>query len=146
MVPKASNTQPRPSNAYPNVWTPIRWIKRWCAWAATRSTGKVIAIDGKELCSALTGVAPIPASSGKTNRHRLSRGGDRQANNAIHRIVLLRMHWDRRAKEYVVKRSEEDMSKKEIMRCLKRYVYREVFRVMNNPRPVPLTTTSARCV
>lgn len=57
--------------------------------------------------AAVAGVAPIPAFSGKMNRHRLSRGGDRQANNALHRIVLSRMHWDQRAREYVAKRSKE---------------------------------------
>lgn len=81
--------------------------------------------------AALAGVAPVPASSGKTNRHRLSRGGDRQANNALHRIVLSRMHWDQKTREYVSKRTEEGMGKKEIMRCLKRYVAREIFHVLN---------------
>lgn len=89
--------------------------------------------------AALAGVAPIPASSGKTNRHRLSRGGDRQANSALHRIVLSRMRWDQRTRDYLAKRTEEGLGKKEIMRCLKRYVAREIFRVMSNPRPAPLT-------
>lgn len=89
--------------------------------------------------AALAGVAPVPASSGKTTRHRLSRGGDRQANNALHRIVLSRMHWDPRTREYVAKRTEDGLSKKEIMRCLKRYVAREIFRVLKNPKPTPQT-------
>jgi transposase len=87
--------------------------------------------------AALTGVAPIPASSGKTSRHRLSRGGDRQANCALHHIVLVRMNIDRRTKDYVAKRTEEGKSKREIIRCLKRYVAREVYRQIINPTPAP---------
>lgn len=87
--------------------------------------------------AALTGVAPIPASSGKTSRHRLSRGGDRQANCALHHIVLVRMNIDPRTKDYVVKRTEEGKSKREIIRCLKRYVAREVYRQITNPTPAP---------
>ncbi|MEB0002484.1 IS110 family transposase [Cryobacterium sp. RTC2.1] len=89
--------------------------------------------------AALAGVAPIPASSGKTTRHRLSRGGDRAANSAIHRIVLVRMAKDQRTQNYVVKRTSEGKGKKEIMRCLKRYVAREIYRVLQNPRPGLLT-------
>jgi transposase len=88
--------------------------------------------------AALTGTAPIPASSGKTTRHRLSRGGDRAANAAIHRIVLVRMSTDQRTKNYVAKRTTEGKSKMETMRCLKRYVAREIYRVLRNPRPAPL--------
>lgn len=75
----------------------------------------------------LCGVAPLPASSGKTQRHRLNRGGDRQANNALWRIVLVRMGTEQRTRDYVAKRTKEGLSKPEIMRCLKRYVAREVY-------------------
>jgi transposase len=68
--------------------------------------------------AALTGTAPIPASSGKTIRHRLSRGGDRAANAAIHHIALVRMSTDQRTKNYVIKRTAEGKSKREILRCL----------------------------
>lgn len=78
----------------------------------------------------LCGAAPIPASSGKTERHRLNRGGNRQANSALHMIVISRMRIDARTKTYVARRSAEGLSKREIMRCLKRYVAREVFRVL----------------
>jgi transposase len=74
----------------------------------------------------LCGVAPIPASSGRTDRHRLNRGGDRAANNALHTIVLSRMRYEPRTHAYVEKRTKQGLSKKEIMRCLKRYVVREV--------------------
>lgn len=89
--------------------------------------------------AALAGVAPVPASSGKTRRHRLSRGGDRQANSSLYRIVVVRMSTDARTRAYVAKRTEDGLSKKDIIRCLKRYVAREIFHVMQNPRPAPLT-------
>lgn len=78
----------------------------------------------------LCGAAPIPASSGRTHRHRLNRGGDRRANSALHRIALVRMHHDQRTRDYVAKRTKEGLSKKEILRCLKRAIVREVYRVL----------------
>jgi transposase len=87
--------------------------------------------------AALVGVAPIPASSGKTIRHRLSRGGDRQANKAIHHVVLVRMMSDTRTKTYVARRRAEGKSTKEIMRCLKRYIAREVYDQLLHPQPAP---------
>lgn len=66
----------------------------------------------------LCGAAPIPASSGKTNRHRLNRGGDRHANAALYRVVLCRLRWDPRTRAYTERRTKEGMSKKEIIRCL----------------------------
>jgi transposase len=78
----------------------------------------------------LCGVAPLPASSGKTTRHRLNRAGNRQANAAIHRIVLVRLRRHRQTQEYMARRTAEGRSKKEIMRCLKRYVAREIFPII----------------
>ena len=75
----------------------------------------------------LCGACPIPASSGRTNRHRLNRGGHRQANAALHRIVVTRMRAHRPTIDYVARRTSEGKTKPEIMRCLKRYVAREVF-------------------
>jgi transposase len=83
----------------------------------------------------LCGAAPLPASSGRTNRHRLNRGGDRQANAALHRIVLCRLRWDSRTRAYVERRTAEGMSKKEIIRCLKRYLAREVYTALLSPGP-----------
>lgn len=77
--------------------------------------------------AALCGVSPIPASSGKTIRHRLNRGGDRAANSALHIIATTRWRIDETTKTYVAKRTAEGVSKLEIMRCLKRYVAREVY-------------------
>ena len=76
--------------------------------------------------ASLCGVSPVPASSGKTNRHRLNRGGDRQANAALYRIVVVRLCHDLRTQAYLRRRTAEGMSKIEVIRCLKRYVAREV--------------------
>lgn len=80
--------------------------------------------------SALLACHPIEASSGKTVRHRLNRGGDRQANSAIWRIVIVRMATDPRTKNYVERRTKEGLSKTEIIRCLKRYVARETYALL----------------
>lgn len=81
----------------------------------------------------LCGVAPIQASSGKVTRHRLNRGGDRQANSALWHIVLVRMSADPRTRAYVERRAKEGRSTGEIMRILKRYVAREVYPYILNP-------------
>ena len=75
----------------------------------------------------LCGVSPLDASSGKQHRHRLNRGGDRQANSALWHIVFTRMVNDPRTKHYIERRMKEGRTKKEAIRCLKRYVAREVF-------------------
>jgi transposase len=75
----------------------------------------------------LCGAAPIPASSGKVTRRRLNRGGNRDANHALWRIVICRMSSHPATRSYVARRSKEGLSKKEIIRCLKRYVAREVY-------------------
>jgi transposase len=78
----------------------------------------------------LCGTAPIPASSGKITRWRLNRGGDRQANAALWVIVITRMSSDPRTRAYVARRLEEGKSKAEIIRILKRYIAREVYRYL----------------
>jgi transposase len=83
----------------------------------------------------LCGAAPLPASSGRTMRHRLNRGGDRQANCALYRIVLTRLRCDPRTRAYTQRRTAEGLTKKEIIRCLKRYVAREVYTALLNPDP-----------
>jgi transposase len=80
--------------------------------------------------ASLCGVSPIEASSGKVVRHRLNRGGNREANRALYMICLSRMRRDQRTQEYVARRTAEGKSKREIIRCLKRYVAREVYRVL----------------
>ena len=78
--------------------------------------------------AALCGSSPVEVSSGKTNRHRLNRGGDRHANSALWRIVIVRMTSHQPTKDYIARRTTEGLSKPEIIRCLKRYVARELFR------------------
>ena len=88
----------------------------------------------------LCGVAPIPAGSGKTNGyHRLHRGGDRQANSALWTIVLSRMATDPDTRRYVERRRKEGKQTRFIMRCLKRHVAREIYKLL--PHPEPLLTT-----
>jgi transposase len=80
--------------------------------------------------AALCGVSPIPASSGKITRHRLNRGGDRAANSALHIIAIVRFRSDPRTQAYVARRMAEGHSKLEAIRCLKRYIAREVFTLL----------------
>lgn len=94
----------------------------------------------------LCGVAPIPASSGRRDRHRLNRGGDRAANHALHTITLCRLRWDERTRTYMDRRTRQGLSKKDIMRCLKRHIAREVYRVLmrslDHRTATPQTTRS----
>jgi transposase len=95
--------------------------------------------------ASLCGVSPVEASSGKVVRHRLNRGGNRDANRALHMICVVRMGSDRRTRSYVARRTAEGKSKWEIMRCLKRYIAREIYRVLLSSvtlKPSPLGTTS----
>lgn len=78
----------------------------------------------------LCGVAPLDASSGRQQRHRLNRGGDRQANCALHTVALVRMSHDEHTKKYVAKRTNDGKTKREIMRCLKRYIARDLYRIL----------------
>src|SRR6266516_1858796 len=94
--------------------------------------------------AALCGSSPVDASSGKQRRHRRNRGGDRQANSALWRIVFTRMACDPRTQAYVARRTAEGKTRKKIMRCLKRYVAREIYKALvtqaRNPAPgIPLT-------
>jgi transposase len=88
----------------------------------------------------LCGIAPLPASSGRTDRHRLNRGGDRQANNAVHTIVLCRMKYDARTRAYVERRVAQGLGKSEIIRCLKRYIVREIHSALIADFNRPITT------
>ena len=79
----------------------------------------------------LCGAAPLPASSGKSSgRHRLNRGGDRAANGALWRVVMVRLRRDQATKDYMARRTAEGLSKREVIRCLKRYVARDVYRAI----------------
>ena len=87
--------------------------------------------------AALCGVSPVQASSGRTVRHRLNRGGNRQANSALWRIATTRMRTDASTKEYVTKRQAQGKKRTEIIRCLKRHIAREIYRLIINPQPTP---------
>jgi transposase len=85
----------------------------------------------------------VDASSGKQLRHRLNRGGDRQANSALWTIAMTRLAHDPRTKAYLARRTAEGKTKKEIIRCLKRYIAREIYKALSQPQrpsraPAPL--------
>ncbi|MCX4625357.1 IS110 family transposase [Streptomyces sp. NBC_01443] len=88
--------------------------------------------------AALCGVSPVERSSGKTQRRRLNRGGNRQANADLYRIVLSRLRWEERSRAYLQRRTAEGKTKREVIRCLKRYAAREIHRaIASAPLPVP---------
>ena len=87
--------------------------------------------------AALCGASPVHASSGQTIRHRLNRGGNRQANSALWRIATTRMRHDAATKAYAARRQAEGKNRKEIIRCLKRHIAREIYRLLTNPPPTP---------
>ena len=94
-----------------------------------------------------TGTAPIPASSGKKVRHRLHRGGDRQLNRAIHIIALCRAQWDPQTRAYLDRKLAERKTKLEALRCLKRYIARQIWRLLYSAEPLltgPTTESSQR--
>jgi transposase len=84
----------------------------------------------------MCGVAPIPASSGKTTRHRLNRGGNREANRALYMLAIRRLSYDPRARAYAARRTAEGKSKREIVRCLKRYLAREIYKAITSDNTV----------
>ena len=87
--------------------------------------------------AALAGTCPLPASSGRTVRHRLNRGGDRALNRAVHTIALTRMRSCPRTRAYVARRSAEGKTTREIRRCLKRYIARELYRSLTSAMRSP---------
>ena len=104
-------------------------------------------LRGEAAFAALCGASPVPASSGKTSRHRLNYGGDRQANRTLHLIAVCRLRYCERTRAYARRRSTEGKTKPEIMRCLKRYIARETYNTLladltaAQRRPPPTTTT-----
>ena len=87
--------------------------------------------------AALCGASPVEASSGRTVRHRLNRGGDRHANNALWRIAVVRLRCDERTKAYAARRTAQGKSRREIIRCLKRHIAREIHQLLTDPPAVP---------
>jgi transposase len=90
--------------------------------------------------AALCGVSPVDASSGRQHRHRLNRGGNRDANRALWVIAIVRMACDPSTQSYVRRRTQEGLSKKEILRCLKRYIARQLYKLILAPGAVPANT------
>ena len=84
----------------------------------------------------LAGVAPLPASSGKTTRHRLSRGGDRQLNRALHTVALHRRQHDPATRDYIARRISEGKSSRDATRLLKRYLARHLYRLLEQQQPL----------
>lgn len=93
-------------------------------------------IKSEAALAKMCGVCPIPASSGKTNRMRLNRGGNRQANAAVYRVAIVRMRDDERTKAYAAKRTAEGKTRREIVRCVKRYIVREIYHHLCAPVPL----------
>ena len=87
--------------------------------------------------AALCGASPVQASSGRTIRHRLNRGGNRQANNALWRIAITRMRYDQTTIAYTQKRQTEGKNRREIIRCLKRHIARQIYHLLTNPPETP---------
>ncbi|WP_433305517.1 transposase [Actinoplanes sp. CA-030573] len=90
-------------------------------------------IHNQAAFAALCGSNPINASSGKTNRHRLNRGGDRQANRALYTIALTRLATHQPTRDYMTRRTTEGKTKREIIRCLKRYIARQLYPLLTSP-------------
>ncbi len=88
------------------------------------------------------GIAPIPVSSGKTNRHRLDRGGDRQINTAIHRVAITRLRCHPETKAYIARKRAEGKTSTEAIRCLKRHLTRRIWHLLQPPPPGLSTSIS----
>jgi transposase len=99
--------------------------------------------DNPAKLARLAGIAPIPASSGNTNRLRLDRGGNRQLNAAIYRIAITQLRIHQPAKDYLARRISEGKTKPEAIRCLKRHLIRNIYNTMTTPNPNTPTTTHA---
>jgi transposase len=110
---------------------PITAARLYCSWS---HRGR-LRNDGA--FAMLAGSAPIPASSGQTIRHRLNRAGDRQLNYALHTIVLTRLRHDPATRAYAARRTAEGKTPREIQRCLKRYLARHLFRILEHTAPHP---------
>lgn len=100
-------------------------------------------ITSEAAFAALCGTSPVPASSGKITRHRLNRGGNRNANCALHRIAVVRLHADPRTRDYASRRRAAGTTNKEILRCLKQAIAREGCHLLTNP-PEPINTSGLR--
>jgi transposase len=110
---------------------PVCAATTWTAWS---HLGRV---RSEAAFAALAGASPIPASSGNTTRHRLNRSGDRRLNHALHTIILTRMRCHPPTREYTARRTAEGLTKREIIRCLKRHLARHLYRTLNHAAHTP---------
>jgi transposase len=124
----------RPDLLDPCGLGPIGAATVLCAWS---HPGR---IRSDAAFAMLGGAAPIPASSGQTQRHRLNRSGDRQLNRALHTIALVRLRHDPATRAYAARRRTQGKTDREIKRCLVRYIARQLYRQLEHPKP-PLDTT-----
>ena len=111
------------------------------AAVALTAWSHLVRLSSEAAFARLAGVSPIPASSGNTVRHRINRGGDRRLNRALHMAIVTRMRMDPRTRAYVERRTAEGRSLREIRRCLKRYLAREIYRHLNTAARAQLKTT-----
>ncbi|MBA3488770.1 MAG: IS110 family transposase [Longispora sp.] len=113
----------------------ITAIQAWISWS---EPGR---FRNEAAFASLAGASPIPASSGLTTRHRLNRYGDRDLNQALHHITITRERCHPPTRDYVARRTAEGKTRKEIRRCLKRYLARQIFKILENNPPTQLDTT-----
>jgi transposase len=95
-------------------------------------------IDNEAAFAALCGTSPVPASSGRTQRHRLNRGGDRQANRALHIIAVTRLRRHQPTRDYIATRNPDGKATPHLMRCLKRHLARDIYQLLTNPVSPPI--------
>lgn len=104
---------------------------------AVAAGGNPERVGGEAAFAALCGASPVRCSSGRSDRHRLNLGGNRRANSALHAIAVRRLAWDPETRAYAERRAAEGKNRKEIVRCLKRYIAREAYRAITRPFLVP---------
>jgi hypothetical protein len=128
-----SPLSPYPSCALSTASGPTPLPRYWPPSAITRAGSAPTDAAFAKLC----GVSPLEASSGKTIRHRLNRGGNRDANRALHVILVVRMRRHQPTRDYFARRLVEGKTKNEIMRCIKRYIAREIYHALREPSRTP---------
>lgn len=132
-------------DAYPNLLAIYGASTVTAAELAVTAGGNPELIHSEAAFALLCGVAPIPASSGKTNRHRANHGGDCRGNKALHRIAVVRMRHDPRTRAYVERRPGEGKTKKDVLRCLKRTIIaREVYKALTRPQIIDSTAAEGQ--
>ena len=137
--PSSRRRSARSSRRWPRAWSPPSTD------SATSSAAQILLswshagrIRSEQAFAMLSGTAPVPVSSGRTDRHRLNRPGDRQLNRALHTIAVTRMRCHQPTQAYVPRRRAEGKTDREIRRCIKRYLARHLYRTLTNP--IPRTT------